>query len=54
MAVKKKTATEPEKMSVKSKSAVANSAGTTREAESISGAEAQLRRYEEAYRLFRS
>jgi tetratricopeptide (TPR) repeat protein len=54
MAVKKKTATEPEKMSVKSKSAVANSTAGGREAESVNGAEAQLRRYEEAYRLFRS
>ncbi len=41
-------------MSVKSKSAVANSAGEVRAAESLSAAEAQLRRYEEAYRLFRS
>ena len=53
MAVKKKIATGPEKMSVKRKAAVANSAGA-REAQTISGAEAQLRRYEEAYRLFRS
>jgi Tfp pilus assembly protein PilF len=54
MAAKKKTATEPEKMTVRSKSAIANAAGATREAEALSQAEAQLRRYEEAYRLFRS
>jgi Tfp pilus assembly protein PilF len=54
MAVKKKTATVPEKVSVKSKSAVANSTGGSREAQSISAAEAQLKRYEEAYRYFRS
>lgn len=54
MAAKKKTATEPEKMTVKSRSAVANAAGGAREIESVSEAEAQLRRYEEAYRLFRS
>ena len=41
-------------MSVKSKSAVATSAAESREAEAISAASAQLRRYEEAYRLFRS
>ena len=52
MAVKKKIA-GPE-MSVKSKTAVLNSAGGAHEAQGISGAEAQLRRYEEAYRLFRS
>lgn len=54
MAAKKKTATEPEKMTVKSKSAVANAGGGAREADSLSEAEAQLRRYEEANRLFRS
>ncbi len=54
MAAKKKTVTDAEKMTVKSKTAVANSAGGAREPESISAAEAQLRRYEEAYRLFRS
>ena len=51
MAAKKKTATEPEKMTAKSKTAVASPAGA---GESISAAEAQLKRYEEAYRLFRS
>jgi len=54
MAAKKKTATEPEKMTVKSKSAVANSAGGNRDAKAVSAADAQLRLYEEAYRLFRS
>jgi tetratricopeptide (TPR) repeat protein len=54
MAAKKKTATEPEKMTVRSKSAVADAAGGAREAESLNAAAAQLRRYEEAYRLFRS
>lgn len=54
MAAKKKTASGPEKMSVKSNRAVANSAGAKPEAVSGGGAEAQLRRYEEAYRLFRS
>ena len=58
MAAKKKTATEPEKMSVKSKAAVASPAGGGAsggaDAGSPSAAEAQLRRYEEANRLFRS
>jgi tetratricopeptide (TPR) repeat protein len=54
MAAKKKTATEPEKMSVKSKAAVASTTGGGPNGESLSAAEAQLRRYEEAYRLFRS
>lgn len=53
MAAKKKTVTEREKMNVKSKAAVASPAGGG-EAESVSAAEAQLRRYEEAYRLFRN
>jgi tetratricopeptide (TPR) repeat protein len=58
MAAKKKTASEPEKMSVKSKTAVASSAAssgtTSAEKVTVSAAEAQLRRYEEAYRLFRA
>jgi tetratricopeptide (TPR) repeat protein len=54
MAAKKKTATEPEKMTVKSKSAVASTAGNGNDGESLSAAEIQLQRYEEAYRLFRS
>lgn len=51
MAAKKKPATEPEKMNSKGKTAVASPAGA---GESISAADAQLRRYEDAYRLFRS
>jgi len=51
MAAKKKTATEPEKMTVKSKTAVASAAEA---GETMSAAEAQLKRYEEAYRFFRS
>jgi tetratricopeptide (TPR) repeat protein len=54
MAAKKKTATEPEKMTPKSKTAVASPAAGGANGESVSAAEAQLRRYEEAYRLFRS
>jgi tetratricopeptide (TPR) repeat protein len=54
MAAKKKTATEPEKMTVKSKSAVASTAGGGNDGELLSAAEIQLQRYEEAYRLFRS
>ena len=54
MAANKKTAIGSEKMSVKSKSAVATTAGESRETPSPNGAETQLRRYEEAYRLFRS
>jgi tetratricopeptide (TPR) repeat protein len=54
MAAKKKTATEPEKMTIKSKTATASSAGVGQNGESVSAAEAQLRCYEEAYRLFRS
>ncbi len=54
MAAKKKTATELEKMTVKSKAAVASPAEGGRDGDSVSAAEAQLRRYEEAYRLFRS
>src|ERR1043165_6285680 len=54
MAAKKKSATESEKMNVKSKAAVASSTGGRTDGETISAAEAQLRRYEEAYRLFRS
>ena len=59
MAAKKKTASEPEKMSVKSKSAAVASpaapVGTTStEKAAVSAAEAQLRRYEDAYRLFRA
>ena len=53
MAAKKKTATEREKMSVKGKTAVVSSADGGN-GESINASEAQLRRYEEAYRLFRS
>src|SRR4051794_17937898 len=52
MAAKKKSEIEREKMSVKSKAAVATSAG--RANGEVSASEAQLRRYEEAYRLFRS
>src|SRR5258708_36960040 len=54
MATKKKAATEPEKMTVKSKSGVASTAGNGNDGESPSAAELQLQRYEEAYRLFRS
>ncbi|HEY3841188.1 MAG TPA: hypothetical protein VGL72_31670 [Bryobacteraceae bacterium] len=54
MAAKKKTATETEKMTVKSKTAVAAPGGGSQGGETISAAEAQLRRYEEAYRLFRA
>jgi tetratricopeptide (TPR) repeat protein len=52
MAAKKKPAVEPEKMTVKSKTAVASPAGG--DGEGMSASEAQLKRYEEAYRLFRS
>ena len=52
MAAKKKPALEPEKMTVKSKAAVASPAGG--DGEAMSASEAQLKRYEEAYRLFRS
>src|ERR1700722_6695682 len=52
MAVKKKTA-GPEQMSAKSKTAVANPAAGS-QAQTISGADAQLRHYDEAYRLFRT
>jgi hypothetical protein len=54
MAAKKKTATEPEKMNVKSKAAIATPADGTIDGAAMSASEAQLRRYEEAYRLFRS
>jgi tetratricopeptide (TPR) repeat protein len=53
----KKRSTEPEKMTVKSKVAVALPgalSATTGNAEPVSAAETQLKRYEEAYRLFRS
>jgi tetratricopeptide (TPR) repeat protein len=53
MAAKKK-ATEPEKMSAKSKTAVAPTGATGNGGESLSAAEVQMRRYEEAYRLFRN
>lgn len=53
MAAKKKTVTEREKMSVKSKAAVASTASGGN-GETVSASEAQLRRYEEAYRLFRN
>jgi tetratricopeptide (TPR) repeat protein len=53
MAAKKKTATEAEKTTVKSKAAMATTSVDTNGGESVSAAEAQLRRYEEAYRLFR-
>ena len=52
MAAKKKPALEAEKMTVKSKAAVASPAGG--DGEAMSASEAQLKRYEEAYRLFRS
>jgi tetratricopeptide (TPR) repeat protein len=52
MATKKKTVTEPEKMTLKSKAAVASPAVRGNGAESVSAADAQLQRYEEAYRLF--
>jgi tetratricopeptide (TPR) repeat protein len=54
MAAKKKPATEAEKMSVRSKTAVAAPSGGSQGGESLSAAETQLRRYEEAYRLFRA
>jgi tetratricopeptide (TPR) repeat protein len=53
MAAKKKTATEPEKMSAKGKAAAAPSSAGANGGEPLSAAEIQLRRYEEAYRLFR-
>jgi tetratricopeptide (TPR) repeat protein len=54
MSAKKKSATEPEKMTTKSKAAAASNAGASTDGATLSAAEAQLRRYEEAYRLFRS
>jgi tetratricopeptide (TPR) repeat protein len=54
MAAKKKSALEPEKMNAKSKTAAASTAGSATEKVTVSAAEAQLRRYEEAYRLFRN
>ncbi len=54
MAAKKKIATESEKMSVKSKAAAATSSGVVRDAAAVSAVDEQLRRYEEAYRLFRA
>jgi len=54
MAAKKRPATEPEKMSVKGKVAVASNADGGKDGVAMSASEAQLRRYEEAYRLFRS
>jgi tetratricopeptide (TPR) repeat protein len=57
MAAKKKSVTETEKMSLKStvktKAAVASTSGGG-DGAAVSAAEAQLRHYEEAYRLFRS
>jgi tetratricopeptide (TPR) repeat protein len=55
MAAKKKTASEPEKMNAKSKTAVASTAGRgTSDGVTVSAADVQMRRYEEAYRLFRA
>jgi tetratricopeptide (TPR) repeat protein len=54
MAAKKKTASELEKMTAKNKTATASPAAGGADGGSVSAAEAQLRRYEEAYRLFRS
>ena len=54
MAVKKKTTTETEKITVKSKAAVVSSAGGGREATAVSAAEEQMKRFEEAIKLFRS
>jgi tetratricopeptide (TPR) repeat protein len=54
MAAKKKTATEPEKMNAKGKVAGASSVEGGHDKESVSASAEQMRRYEEAYRLFRS
>jgi tetratricopeptide (TPR) repeat protein len=54
MAAKKKTAPEPEKMSTKTKTAAAPAVDRNADGPSLSAAETQLRRYEEAYRLFRN
>jgi tetratricopeptide (TPR) repeat protein len=54
MAVKKKTTAETEKITVKSKAAVVSSAGGGREATAVSAAEEQMKRFEEAIKLFRS
>lgn len=54
MAAKKKTVTEPEKMSAKSKAAAAPPSASANGGEPSSPAEIQMRCYEEAYRLFRS
>jgi tetratricopeptide (TPR) repeat protein len=53
MTVKKKTATEREKMNPKAKSAAVSPSGGGN-GQTVNASEAQLRRYEEAYRLFRS
>lgn len=54
MAAKKKTTAETEKISVKSKAAVASSARGGRDAAAVSAADEQMSRFEEAIKLFRS
>ena len=54
MAGKKKTTAETEKMPVKSKAAVVSSGGGGREAAAVSAADEQMKRFEEAIKLFRS